>query len=60
MILRLSLGDVPAIDLAVSVIVGALSIYFALHGAARIFRASTLMYGKRPTLPELIHWLRVA
>jgi ABC-2 type transport system permease protein len=60
MILRLSLGDVPAIDLAASVVVGAVSIYFALVGAARIFRASTLMYGKRPTLPELIHWLRVA
>ena len=58
MILRLSLGDVPAIDFVFSVAVGALSIYFALHGAARIFRASTLMYGKRPNLPELMRWLR--
>ena len=36
------------------------AIYFALRGAARIFRAATLMYGKRPNLPELIRWLRAA
>jgi len=36
------------------------AIYFALIGAARIFRAATLMYGKRPNLPELIRWLRAA
>lgn len=58
MILRVSLGSVPAIDVVVSVVVGALSIYGALIGAARIFRASTLMYGKRPNLPELVRWLR--
>jgi ABC-2 type transport system permease protein len=58
MILRLSLGEIPAIDIAVSVIIGAASIYLALHGAARIFRAATLMYGKRPNLPELMRWLR--
>ena len=60
MILRLSLGTVPVTDILISVAVGALSIFWAIHGAARLFRAATLMYGKRPTLPELIHWLRAA
>jgi ABC-2 type transport system permease protein len=60
MIIRLSIGGVPAVDILVSIAVGVVSIYVALRGAARIFRAATLMYGKRPTLPELIHWLRAA
>ena len=33
---------------------------FHPRAAARIFRASALMYGKRPTLPELVRWIRAA
>jgi ABC-2 type transport system permease protein len=60
MILRLSLGSVPLIDILISVTLGVASIYLSLRGAARIFRAATLMYGKRPTLPELMRWLKTA
>jgi ABC-2 type transport system permease protein len=60
MILRLSSGSVPVVDILLSVAIGAVSIYAALRGAAKIFRAAMLMYGKRPTLPELMHWLRAA
>jgi ABC-2 type transport system permease protein len=60
MILRLSTGTVPAIDVVISIVIGVVAIYFALRGAARVFRAATLMYGKRPTLPELVRWLRAA
>jgi len=60
MIIRLSVGSVPPMDLLISVVVLIVAIYFALIGAARIFRAATLMYGKRPNLPELIRWLRAA
>jgi ABC-2 type transport system permease protein len=60
MILRLATGPVPFVDILVSVAIGAVSIYFALRGAAKLFRAATLMYGKRPTLPELVRWLRTA
>jgi ABC-2 type transport system permease protein len=29
-----------------------------MYGAARIYRAGVLMYGKRPTIVELARWLR--
>jgi ABC-2 type transport system permease protein len=60
MIIRLSIGSVPLVDLLISAAVLVVAIYFALIGAARIFRAATLMYGKRPNLPELIRWLQAA
>jgi ABC-2 type transport system permease protein len=60
MILRLSLGSVPPVDILISVTLGVAAIYFALRGTAKIFRAATLMYGKRPTLPELMRWLKTA
>ena len=41
-------------------LIGIAAVYFALRATARIFRAATLMYGKRPNLPELMRWLRSA
>jgi ABC-2 type transport system permease protein len=58
MMLRLSNTDVPTIDIVGSIAIGVVSIYGALRGAAKVFRAASLMYGKRPTVPELIRWLR--
>jgi ABC-2 type transport system permease protein len=60
MIIRLSTGDVPLVDILATTVIGVIAIYFAAVAAARIFRAATLMYGKRPNLPELIHWLKAA
>lgn len=59
MLLRLLIAsEVPSIDIIATTILGAVTVYAALRGTARVFRASTLMYGKRPTLPELMRWLR--
>jgi ABC-2 type transport system permease protein len=58
MMLRLANTDVPTLDVVLSIAIGIAAIYGALRGAAKIFRAASLMYGKRPTLPELIRWLR--
>lgn len=60
MMLRISAGDVPVVDLVTSVMVLIVSIYLAVKGAAKVFRASSLMYGKRPSLPEIVRWLREA
>lgn len=50
--------DVPILDVLISLAIGTATVYACLRGAAKIFRAATLMYGKRPTLPELVRWLR--
>jgi ABC-2 type transport system permease protein len=36
------------------------SIYFMVSFAARVFRVGLLMYGKRPSLPEVFRWYRSA
>jgi ABC-2 type transport system permease protein len=28
------------------------------RGAAKVFRIGILMYGKRPTIPEILRWAR--
>lgn len=34
-------------------------IYFVYIAASKVFRTAILMYGKRPTLPEIIRWIRL-
>jgi len=51
---------VPAWQLALSLVLMVLSIYGVVWVASRIYRVGILMYGKRPTLPELRRWLRYA
>ena len=58
MLLRLSSGEPPRIDIVGSIVMCVAAIYFALRAASKILRAASLMYGKRATLPELLHWLR--
>ena len=53
MMLRLPLGDVPAIDIVASLVVLLISIPVVLWAGARIFRVGLLMYGKRPSLQEI-------
>jgi ABC-2 type transport system permease protein len=35
-----------------------LAIWGVIYFSAKIYRIGVLMYGKRPTLPELVRWLR--
>ena len=58
--MRLSSSEVAPLELAAILVVDSVAIYFIFRAAARIFRASALMYGKRPTLPELMRWIRAA
>jgi ABC-2 type transport system permease protein len=60
MMLRIASSDVPAGDVAASMGIDIVAIYLALRAAAKIFRGAALMYGKRPTLPEIIRWMRAA
>ena len=56
--LRLGVSGVPAWELAVSIIVMALSIVGLLLLAVRVLRTFLLMYGKRPGLGEILRNLR--
>ena len=58
MIMRLSITDVPFYELIISILVLAVSTYFIQEISARIFRASLLMYGKKPTIKELIKYVQ--
>jgi ABC-2 type transport system permease protein len=58
MSLRMAAMAVPAWQLALSVVLMVLSIYGMVWVATRIYRVGMLMYGKRPTLPEILRWLK--
>jgi ABC-2 type transport system permease protein len=60
MLLRLGVSDVPATQLAISIALLIVAIGFSLWAGSKIFRASLLMYGKRPSLKDLGRALRQA
>jgi ABC-2 type transport system permease protein len=57
---RLSMISVPWADIVAGLVVLVLAGGAAVWIAARIYRVGLLMYGKRPTLRELGHWIRYA
>ena len=58
MYLRVSLGHPTPWDIALSILLTSISIYAIVWVSSRIYRVGVLMYGKRPTLPELLRWLK--
>ena len=60
MMLRLPLGDIPWVDVAVSICVLLASTPLIVWLGAKIFRLGMLMYGKRPGILELVRLLRHA
>jgi len=60
MMLRLPLAEMPAVDIVVSLVSLLLSIPVVLWAGAKVFRLGLLMYGKRPTLSQVLRNLREA
>jgi ABC-2 type transport system permease protein len=58
MYLRISLATPPAWEIALSIVLMLITIYAILWIASRIYRVGILMYGKRPSLPEIMRWLK--
>jgi ABC-2 type transport system permease protein len=58
MLLRLGISEVPAGQIVISIGLLLVGIAFSLWFGAKIFRASLLMYGKRPTLKDLARALK--
>ncbi|HET7503387.1 MAG TPA: ABC transporter permease [Kofleriaceae bacterium] len=56
--MRYLLGGASLIEVALSLAILAGSTVLLARAAAKIYRVGVLMYGKRPTLGELVRWLR--
>ena len=60
MLVRVLIETPPLWQIGLSIAIMVVTIYALLNLASRIYRVGILMYGKRPTLPELRRWLRYA
>ncbi|HEY6043003.1 MAG TPA: ABC transporter permease [Anaerolineae bacterium] len=60
MMLRLPMGQVPAIDIIASLIILIVSVPFLGWLGAKVFRMGILIYGKRPSVKEIWRALRAA
>jgi ABC-2 type transport system permease protein len=60
MFLRIVVLTPPVWQIALSIALLALAILGVLWVSARVYRVGILMYGKRPTFPEILRWVRHA
>ena len=60
MFLRIVVLTPPLWQIGLSIGLLALGIVGVVWIAARVYRVGILMYGKRPTFPELVKWVRHA
>jgi ABC-2 type transport system permease protein len=60
MFLRIVVQMPPAWQIAASIVSILATTALVMWICARIYRVGILMYGKRPTLPEIIRWVRAA
>lgn len=58
MLLRFKVAPVPTSDVIITLAILIISILVTLKIAAKIFRIGILSYGKRPSINELIRWMK--
>jgi ABC-2 type transport system permease protein len=58
MIVRIVTQTPPFWQIALSLMIGAITVVWLLWLAARIYRVGMLMYGKRASIPEVWRWVR--
>jgi ABC-2 type transport system permease protein len=57
---RVLVSEPPFWQVGVSIVLTIGTIFLLFWAAAKIFRVGILSYGKRPTIPELWRWMKVA
>lgn len=57
MIIRVAASDVPLWQIILSVFLMIISFFASIWIAAKIYRVGIMMYGKKPSLKELIKWV---
>lgn len=60
MFVRTLVAEPPVWHIVVSIAVSLVTILIFFWATAKIFRVGILSYGKRPTIPELWRWIKVA
>jgi ABC-2 type transport system permease protein len=60
MFVRTLISEPPLSQVLISIVVSILTVTAFFWATAKIFRVGILSYGKRPTIPELWRWLKVA
>jgi ABC-2 type transport system permease protein len=58
MFMRISVLTPPFWQIALSIVLMIATILLVFRATAKIFRIGILMYGKRPTVPEILRWAR--
>ncbi len=58
MFMRICVQMPPVWQIALSIVLTLGTTWLIFRGAAKIFRVGILMYGKRPTIPEILRWAR--
>jgi len=58
--LRIGATRVPWWDIALSAAISIGSLFVIIRLAAKLFRLGTLMYGKKPSMVEIVRWLRAS
>lgn len=58
MFLRIVLASPSPIEIGGSILILILTIFLMVWITSKIYRIGILMYGKKPTLPELLKWVR--
>jgi ABC-2 type transport system permease protein len=58
MFMRITVQQPPWWQIALSIVLLIGTIFGTVWVAAKIYRVGVLMYGKRPSLPELMRWLK--
>jgi len=58
MFARINLTSPPFFEIFTAIALLVLTIFLLIWIVAKIYRVGILMYGKRPSLPEIIRWMR--
>ncbi len=58
MMVRIVSQTPPVWQIALSLLIGTVTVVFLLWLASRIYRIGMLMYGKRASIPEVVRWVR--
>jgi ABC-2 type transport system permease protein len=58
MVVRVVTQTPPFWQIALSLLIGIVTVLLLLWVAARVYRVGMLMYGKKATIPEMLRWVR--